>query len=157
MTAGDRRGEGDVTAAVPAGDAAFQLAAQALVVELFARIDARDIDGAVALYAPDAEFLGARGRAEIGETMRRGLARNAGQRSRHVLGNLRSALLDADRVLVRYTAVAYTMEGTLPVAARSVIDQEQVVRRRGGVLEVAEQRIPGFAPPAFSRLPDIAG
>ncbi|HEY3882788.1 MAG TPA: nuclear transport factor 2 family protein [Trebonia sp.] len=136
-----------MTEQAPGGDADWQLAAQALVVELFARIDARDIDGAVALYAPDAVFPGAKGRPEIRETMLRGLLPNAGQRSRHLLGNLRSAPLGADSVLVRYTAVAYTMDGTVPLAARSVIDQEQVVRRRGGVLEVAEQRIPGFAAP----------
>jgi ketosteroid isomerase-like protein len=124
---------------------ALQLAAQALVVELFARIDAKDVDGAVALYAQDALFLGAKGRSEIRETMLRGLAPNAGQRSRHVIANLRSTPQDADSVLVRYTAVAYTMEGTVPLAARSIIDQEQVVRRRGGALEVAEQRIPDLA------------
>jgi hypothetical protein len=129
-------------------DAAFQLAAQDLVIELFARIDAKDIDGAVSLYAVDAVFLGARGRHEIREVMLRGLAPNAGQRSRHVIANVRSVPLDDDSVLVRYTAVAYTMDGTAPVAVRSILDQEQVVRRRDGVLEVAEQRIPGFAPPA---------
>jgi hypothetical protein len=136
-----------VNAPAPFGDAALQIAAQALVVELFARIDARDIDGAVALYARDAVFLGARGRREIREVMLRGLAPNASQRSRHVIGNLRSTPLGADSVLVRYTAVAYTMNGTVPVAVRSILDQEQVVRRHDGVLEVAEQRIPDLAPP----------
>ena len=137
-----------MSAPAPSGDAAWQLAAQHLVIELFARIDARDIDGAVALYAEDAVFLGARGRREIREVMLRGLAPNAAQRSRHVIGNVRSAVLGADSVLVRYTAVAYTMDGTVPVAVRSILDQEPVVRRRDGALEVAEQRIPGFAPPA---------
>jgi len=129
-------------------DAAFELAAQALVMELFARIDAKDIVGAVALYAQDATFLGARGRHEIREVMLRGLAPNGEQRSRHVIGNVRSMPLDPDSVLVRYTAVAYTMDAAVPVAVRSILDQEQVVRRRDGVLEVAEQRIAGFAPPA---------
>ena len=72
-----------MTGPATAGDAALQLAAQALVVELFGRIDRQDIDGAVALYAQDATFLGARGRDEIRETMLRGLSPNAGQRSRH--------------------------------------------------------------------------
>lgn len=130
------------------GNQTFELAAQALVIELFARIDAKDIDGAVALYAEDAVFLGARGRHEIREVMLRGLAPNARQRSRHVIGNVRSIPLGTDSVLVRYTAVAYTMDGTVPVAVRSILDQEQVVRRRNGVLEVAEQRIADFAPPA---------
>ncbi len=142
-----------MTDAVPdpvlATGTALQLAAQALVLDLFARIDAKDIDGAVALYAPDAVFLGATGRREIREVMLRGLAPNAGQRSRHVIGNVRSVLLDADSVLVKYTAVAYTLAGPGPFAARSIIDQEQVIRRGpGGELKVAEQRIPAFSLPA---------
>lgn len=128
----------------------LRLDAQALVVELFARIDARDLDGAVALYAEDATFLAATGRAQIRAQMVNGLAANAEHRSRHAITNVASAVLDERSVLVRYTAIAYTL---LPEAApqvRTVLDQEQVIRRRpdGAGLEIAEQRIFGFEPPA---------
>lgn len=119
-------------------------------MDLFARIDARDIDGAVALYADDAVFLAARGRDEIRAAMLQGLASNADQRSRHVIANVRSDFLDGagDAVLVRYTAMAFTLVTPGPPALRSILDQEQVIRRRAdGRLEIAEQRIFGFQVP----------
>jgi ketosteroid isomerase-like protein len=135
----------DPTAVEALHEGALQLAAQALVMELFARIDRRDIDGAVGLYAEDAVFLGATGRTEIEQAMRAGLAPNAEHRSRHVIANVRSSMLDGDSVLVDYTALAFTLQGPGPFAARSILDQQQVIRRsHSGKLEIAEQRIPGL-------------
>jgi ketosteroid isomerase-like protein len=126
-------------------DAALRIAAEAVSVELFTRIDRRDLDGALDLYDADAVFLEARGRDEIRQTMTAGLAENAHVRSRHVLGNVRSSVVGADEVLVEYTAVAYTLaDGASPVA-RSVLDQEQLVRRGpDGGLRIAEHRIFGY-------------
>lgn len=129
-----------------AAQAALRLAAEAVTVEYFALVDTGDLASATALYAEDAVFLGARGRAEIGQAMRRGLAVNAGLRSRHVIGNVRSTVLDAGTVVVDYTAVAYTLGE--PPAVRSVLDQQQLLRRDPeGILRTAEHRIPGYAGP----------
>jgi hypothetical protein len=135
--------------AVPSPDEwILLLATHALVAELFARIDRGDVDEAAGLYAEDASFLGARGPVEIQQTMRRGLEANLGHRSRHVIGNVRSGIAEDGSVLVEYTVVAYTLDGTGPPVPRTVIDQEQVVRRRpDGRLEIAEHRLLGFAPP----------
>lgn len=138
----------DPTAVPTLDQGVLLLAAHALVAELFARIDRADIDDAAELYAEDASFLGARGPAEIRQTMQRGLEANAGHRSRHVIGNVRSGITEDGSVLVEYTVVAYTLDGTGPPAPRTVIDQEQVVRRRpDGRLEIAEHRLLGFVPP----------
>lgn len=131
-------------------DADLRLDAQALVVELFARIDAKDIDGAVGLYAADAEFLDAKGPAAIRDVMVRGLAPNADHQSRHVITNLRSRPAGgaSGSVVVSYTALAFTLAGDGPFAARSILDQEQVIRRRAdGALEIAAQRIFGYGSP----------
>lgn len=126
------------------GAAARLLASQALVAEVFARLDAGDIDGALALYADDAAFLGAVGRAAIKDTMVRGMAPNAGRRSRHVIANLRAAL-DGETTVVEYTAVAYTLDGPGPYAPRSVFDQVQHHRPGpGGALRVVRHDIPGL-------------
>ncbi|HEY8527158.1 MAG TPA: nuclear transport factor 2 family protein [Acidimicrobiales bacterium] len=129
--------------------AARLLASQALVAEVFARLDAGDVDGAVALYADDAVFLGAVGRAAIKDTMVRGTARHAG-RSRHVIANLR-AELDGDTTVVEYTAVAYTLDGPGPYAPRSVYDQVQHHRPGpGGALRVVRHEIFGLDPAALA-------
>lgn len=131
-----------------AEETAVRHAGQALPAEYFARIDRVDLDGAVELYAEDATFLGARGRHQIRQRMEQGLAPNAGNRSRHVIANLRSSLVDRDTLLVEYTAVAYTLDGSSPVATRSVFDQEMVIRRGpDGWLRIADHRILGFEPP----------
>jgi uncharacterized protein (TIGR02246 family) len=128
-------------------ETAVRQAGQGLPAEYFARIDRADLDGAVELYTEDATFLGARGRAQIRQRMEQGLAPNAGKRSRHVIANLRSSLVDRDTLLVEYTAVAYTLDGSNPVAARSVFDQEMVIRRGPeGWLRIADHRIIGFEP-----------
>ncbi len=106
-------------------EAARRLASHAVVAEIFTRLDAGDVDGALALYADDAVFLGVAGKAAIRETMVRGMAPHAGTPSRHVVANLRAASLDADTLLVEYTAVAYTLGGPGPYAPRSVFDQTQ--------------------------------
>jgi ketosteroid isomerase-like protein len=132
-----------------AEETAVRQAGQALPAEYFARIDRVDLDGAVELYREDATFLGVRGRPQIRQRMEQGLAPNAGRRSRHVIANLRSSLVDRDTLLVEYTAVAYTLDGSSPVAARSVFDQEMVIRRGpDGRLRIADHRIIGFEPPA---------
>jgi hypothetical protein len=124
------------------------LASERLVIELFDRLDAHDLERAVELYADDATFLGAQGTAAIRETMRRGMAPNAGKRTRHVIGNLRSRALSADTTQVQYTAVTYTLDGDGPYAPRSVLDQEQLHRLDAdGTLRIVRHEIFGFAPP----------
>jgi ketosteroid isomerase-like protein len=127
-------------------DAALCLAGQALVAEFFDRVDRGVLDDAVGLYAADAVFLGAQGRSAIRETMVRGLAPNADKRTRHVVGNVRS-YPDGGVLVVRYTALAYTLDGPGPYAARSVLDQEMCMRRGpDGRLQIVEHRIFGDVP-----------
>jgi len=129
-------------------ETAVRHAGEALAAEYFARVDRVDLDGAVELYAEDATFLGARGCAQIRHRMEEGLASNADKRSRHVIANLRSSLVDGDTLLVEYTAVAYTLDGSSPVSTRSVFDQEMIIRRGpDGWLRIADHRILGFDPP----------
>jgi ketosteroid isomerase-like protein len=131
-----------------ADELARRLAAEALVLELFARIDARDIDGALELYADDAVFLDARGKEAIRAVMVRGTAPNADKRSRHVIGNVRASSVDADTTVVEYTAVAYTLEGPGPYGARSVFDQRhRHARQSDGTFLVADHQISGFTLP----------
>jgi hypothetical protein len=126
---------------------ARQLACHHVVTEVFARLDAGDVDGALALYADDAELLGARGRSDIKAAMLRGMAPNAGKRTRHVISNLRASAIDDRTMLVEYTAVTYTLEGPGPYPPRSVFDQEQQLRAdHDGVLRVVRHRIFGFEP-----------
>jgi hypothetical protein len=129
-----------------------RMAGEALVIEFFALVDRVDLDAAVGLYTGDAVFLGARGRVEIRATMERGLAANAGVRSRHVIANLRSRLVGGN-LLVQFTNVAYTLDDSEepahdPVSARSVLDQEMLIRRESGSnLRIAEHRIIGYQVP----------
>ena len=130
-------------------EAARFLASQTLVTEWFARVDAHDVDGALELYADDAVFLNAHGKAAIRDAMVRGTASMAGKRSRHVIANFRAEALDADTMLAEYTATAFTLEGPGPYAARSVFDQTQRHRRQpDGTFRIVEHQIAGFTPPA---------
>jgi len=136
----------------PLEEVGLRLAGESLVVELFALIDRLDLDRAVALYADDAVFLRARGRGEIRAVMERGLAPHADDRTRHVIGNLRSHVVGGG-VLVEFTNVAYTVHapGELSggsVSARSVLDQEMLMRRDpDSRLRIAEHRILGYELP----------
>jgi hypothetical protein len=123
------------------------LAGPAVTVEYFARLDRRDRAGALDLYAEDARFLGARGREAIGAVMERGLAPNAGHRTRHVVANLTARCADAG-VVVSYTVLAHTLDdGGGPPALRTVLDQEMHLRPvPGGPLRIVEHRIFGFDP-----------
>lgn len=130
-----------------AEEAARRLACHAVVIELFARLDAGDIDGALELYADDAVFLGVSGKAAIRERMVRGMAPHATTRSRHVIGNLRAAAVDHDTLRVEYTAVTYTLDGAGPYAPRSVLDQVQHHRLdAGGRLHIVHHEIFGLLP-----------
>jgi hypothetical protein len=123
----------------------LRMAGESLVVEFFARVDRVDLDRAVALYADEAVFLGARGRVEIRAVMERGLAAHSGVRTRHVIGNLRSHVVGG-MVLVEYTNVAYTLDGS--GEARSVLDQEMLLRPQpGSGLRIVEHRIMGYELP----------
>jgi ketosteroid isomerase-like protein len=127
------------------GEVARRLASQAVVAEIFTRLDAQDIDGALELYDDDAAFLQARGKAAIKDTMTRGMAANADKRSRHVIANWRSSQPDGDTMVVEYTAVAYTLEGQGPFPPRAVFDQRQVHRLDpDGRLRVTDHQILGF-------------
>jgi ketosteroid isomerase-like protein len=133
---------------VPSADeAASRLASFAVVIEVFTRLDAKDIDSALELYADDATFLQAQGKEAIKDTMVRGMAPNADKRSRHVITNLRASRVDHVDIAVEYTAVAFTLDGPGPYAARAVFDQRQVHRLEAdGRLRVVDHQILGFEP-----------
>lgn len=124
---------------------ALLLSGQNFVAEYFARVDRRDVDGAVLMYAEDAVFLGALGRAEIRRTMEKGLAAHADRPTRHVIANVRASLRDPVTVLVEYTALAYTLGTDGPLSPRSILDQEMHMRAGDADrLLIAEHRIAGF-------------
>jgi hypothetical protein len=128
-----------------ADEVRWRLAAEALVTELFARLDALDVDAALELYDDDAVFLRAQGKAAIKDTMVRGMAPNADKRSRHLITNLRVARADPSTLRVEYTAVAFTLDGPGPYAPRSVFDQYQLHQQGGdGRVRVIEHQILGF-------------
>jgi ketosteroid isomerase-like protein len=129
-----------------AQETARRLASQAIVIEVFTHLDAKDVDAALELYADDAVFLGTKGKDEIKAVMLRGMATNADKRSRHVIANLRASSVDPETMVVDYTAVAYTLEGPGPYAPRAVFDQQQHHRRGpDGALRVVEHQIFGFS------------
>jgi hypothetical protein len=125
-------------------EAARLLASQHVVFELFSRLDERDLDGALALYADDAVFLGAQGRAAIRDVMVEGLAPNADKRSRHAIANVRGEVVGPDEAVVRYTAVTYTLDGGGPYPPRSVLDQQQRHRVVDGRVRIVRHEIFGL-------------
>jgi hypothetical protein len=128
-----------------AGEVGLGAAGQAVVTELFARLDRRDFEGALDLYAEDAVLEGARGKSEIRETMLRSVASNAGQPTSHTVTNIRTAVTDRGAVVVDYTIVAYRLGGPGPYAAHAIIDQQQTLRvAAGGNLRITEHRVSGY-------------
>jgi hypothetical protein len=126
-------------------EVARRMACQAVVAEIFTRLDAQDVDGALELYDDDAVFLQARGKAAIKDTMVRGMAPNADKRSRHVITNMRASKPGDETMVVEYTAVAFTLEGPGPYPPRAVFDQRQVHRLGpDGQLRVIDHQILGF-------------
>lgn len=116
-----------------------RLASQAIVAELYSRIDAGDIAAVLELYASDATFLDAHGKAAIRAAMERGIST---RRSRHLITNLRAQSAGPDTMTVEYTAAAFTLEGVAPYGARSVYDQRQLHRRDpDGVVRIVEHQI----------------
>ena len=123
------------------------LAAEDLVVGYFTSVDGGRIAAAASLYTDDARFLGECGREAIRLAMERWRAANASVRSRHVIANLRSTKVGQDTVVVRYTALAYTLDSAGGPALRSVLDQEMtLVVTDGRSLRIADHRIFGFDP-----------
>lgn len=125
------------------GETSRRLASAAIVAELFHRIDAGDVAGAVELYSDDATFLRARGKVEIRTALERGISSN---RSRHLITNVRARSEEGVGIMVvEYTAAAFTLEGGGPFAARAVLDQVQRHRRDpDGVVRIVEHQILGY-------------
>ncbi len=131
---------------VPEADEQGRLiAAPSVVTEYFARVDRRDLDSAVDLYADDATFMGATGKGAIRTVMERGLAPNAHRRTRHVVANVRASHVDQATVRIEYTALAYTLDPPAPPVLRTVLDQEMYLRPdQEGRLRIADHRILDF-------------
>jgi hypothetical protein len=131
---------------VPEGDeVGLRAAGQAVVTELFARLDRRDFDGAVELYAEDAVLEGAKGKNEIRETILRSVTSNAGQPTSHTVTNVRAAVTGHGEIVVQYTVVAYRLTGPGPYSAHAIIDQRQTLRvAADGNLRIGEHRVEGY-------------
>jgi hypothetical protein len=141
-------GESDPGSVPGPEELGLRLAAQALAIEYFARIDRRDLDGALGLYAEDAVFLGVRGRDAIRAVAERGLAANAAHPTRHVVANLTaSAAAEPGSAVVRFTALAYTLAAGERPRLRTVLDQQmRVGRQPEGRMRITEHQIPGYDP-----------
>ncbi len=121
-----------------------RLASEAIVAELFSRIDGGDVAAVLELYADDATFLHARGKDEIRAVIQGGISAKP---SRHLITNVRARSDGAGTMVVEYTAAAFTLEGDGPFAARSVLDQRQRHRRDpDGVMRIVEHQIFGYPP-----------
>jgi hypothetical protein len=127
-----------------AEEIALRSAGQAVVTELFARIDRRDYEGALELYADDAVLEAAKGKAAIREKMLRSSAAEEGTPTSHVVTNVRASATDGT-VVVHYTVVAYRLDGPGPYAAQVVLDQRQVQKPSPeGNLRITEHRVQGY-------------
>jgi hypothetical protein len=128
-----------------ADEVALRTAGQAVVTELFARLDRRDFEGAVELYAEDAVLEGARGKSEIRETILRSVTANAGQPTNHTVTNVRAAVTGHAEIVVYYTVVAYRLGGPGPYAAHAILNQQQILRVAvDGHLRISEHRVEGY-------------
>ena len=128
-----------------AGEVGLRAAGQAVVTELFARLDRRDFEGAVELYAEDAVLEGAKGKTQIKETMLRSVTSNAGQATSHTVTNIRAAVTSHGEIIVNYTVVAYRLGGPGPYSAHAIIDQQQTLRvAADGNLRIREHRVEGY-------------
>jgi hypothetical protein len=128
-----------------ANEVALRTAGQAVVTELFARLDRRDFEGAVELYAEDAVLEGARGKREIRETILRSVTSNAGQPTSHTVTNVRAAVTGEAEIIVHYTVVAYRLGGPGPYTAHAILDQQQILRvAADGNLRISEHRVDGY-------------
>jgi hypothetical protein len=128
-----------------ADEVGLRAAGQAVVTELYARLDRRDFEGAVELYAENAVLEGAKGKSEIRETILRSVTSNAGQPTSHTVTNVRAAVTGPSEVVVHYTVVAYRLDGPGPYAAHAILDQHQVLRvAADGNLRIHEHRVEGY-------------
>jgi hypothetical protein len=128
-----------------AGEVGLRAAGQAVVTELFARLDRRDFEGAVDLYAEDAVLEGAKGKTQIRETILRSVTSNAGQATSHTVTNIRAAVTSHGEIIVNYTVVAYRLGGPGPYSAHAIIDQQQTLRvAADGKLRIREHRVEGY-------------
>jgi hypothetical protein len=128
-----------------AREVGLRAAGQAVVTELFARLDRRDFECAVELYAEDAVLGGARGKTEIRETILRSVTSNAGQPTSHTVTNIRAAVTGHGEIVVDYTVVAYRLGGPGPYSAHAIIDQQQTLRvAADGNLRIGVHRVEGY-------------
>jgi ketosteroid isomerase-like protein len=119
-------------------------AAQLLVVEVNARMDAGDIEGALELYAEDAILQAVRGKAAIRQTMRHSSAAGSGRSACHVVSNMRCST-QGDSVLVHCTMVAYLLDGPQPYGANAILKVHYVMKPLSdGNLRIVEQRVDDY-------------
>ena len=132
-----------------AAELALLSAAQFVVIEANARLDAGDIEGALDLYADDAVLeagggTGARGKDALRESIKYNAAAGSGRRACHVVSNVR-AITEDDGVVIDCTQVAYLLESPRPYPAQSIHNVRYVLKpSSAGNLRIVEQRVPDY-------------
>jgi SnoaL-like domain len=128
---------------------ALLAAAQFVVIEAVARLDAGDIEGALDLYTDDFVLEGANGTIASGkEALRESIMRNAaaglGRRACHVLSNIRG-FTEGDVVIVDTTQVAYLLESPAPYRANSIHNVRYFARvSSAGNVRIVGEQVPTY-------------
>ena len=119
-------------------------AAQFMVTEVNARMDAGDIDGALELYAEDAVLQDVRGKPAIRQTMLHSSAAGAGRPACHVVSNIRCST-EGDSVLVHCTVVAYLLDSPRPYGANAILNVHYLMKPGSDAnLRIVEQRVDDY-------------
>jgi hypothetical protein len=127
-----------------AAELALRSAAQLMVVEVNARMDAGDIEGALELYADDAVLQAVKGKPAIRQTMLHSSAAGAGTPACHVVSNMRCVTED-DSVAVHCTVVAYLLDSPRPYGANVILNVHYVMKPASdGNLRIVEQRVDDY-------------
>ena len=130
---------------VPDGpEMALLCAAQLVVTEVNARIDAGDLEGALDLYAEDTVLEAARGKPAIHQAMLHSSAAGAGKPACHVVTNLR-AITNDDAMVVNCNLVAYLLDSPRPYGANVILNLKYILKpSSAGNLRIVEQRVEGY-------------
>ncbi len=132
-----------------AAELALLAAAQFVVIEAVARLDAGDIEGALELYTDDFLLEGANGTVARGkEALRDSIMRNSaaglGRRACHVVSNVR-AFADGDAVIVDTTQVSYLLESPAPYRANSIHNVRYFVQvSSAGNVRIVGEQVPTY-------------
>jgi SnoaL-like domain len=132
-----------------AAEHALLAAAQFVVIEAVARLDAGDIEGALDLYTDNFVLEGAngtiaRGKKALRESIRRNSAAGSGRRACHVVSNVR-AFTEGDVVIIDTTQVAYLLESPAPYVANSIHNVRYSVKvSSGDNLRIVGEQVPTY-------------